>query len=267
MGCSICTKVVTLKTADMIYQKDSAPSSKRSSVFNDRVPSKCIKIYVQPSLHPLSLRNFFDKSTSVTLFCKPYQKYFLYLKSQYLQFTSLFNHFSQLTHSVCLPQKLKHSLKVMVVSMISSLDGIFNPKFVENLHVFPIKESQLKIDTFNMYNTWGSLMKTVQQILDKDNQTESLEETEKQLKHLAKEMEKNQRKFVVTEYKKKFASVSSMVEMAKDLKGKAQRIIFEAGKFFIRLAIDDEDVQKIGKSAVKLKAYSGKDIVHNLMHY
>lgn len=261
MGCAICP---TVSKQIHIFRNTDTILSYKADIASSSNHCICLKIEVQPCLHPIIHQNL-KQVPSLYLFIENYIMYINYIKSTYSLLESSENYFKFLTHSVCIDSNVNNSIKVLLISIFSTNKGLFPVKITNNLPFITLEEKLLSNNTLKIYKAWITYCKVTEEILQPKDPTMELKECEKRLTELLRDYTMHKECFAFIDFNLYLECLKSTIGLAHFLENKAKKIILAFNHYFFTFKFIERKIRLLGFKAWSIGADNGKDIVHLLL--
>ena len=249
---------MTLRT---VIQKNLLHIHNQKSSDSFIQPQSCIKVAVEPILHPIIALDF-SFYVPIHSCIKNYLSYLNTLKNTYSALQSSENHFKVLVHSVCLDQDPATGLKVLLISTIASTKGKILIDFKDSLPFFvPIGEV-LNKETEKILKAWTEYSEVLHQLVFPRDPNFNILETIKRLEDLKSFLEHSRDLEQNSLFGEFIFILNSVILMANSMIKYVKNIVFRFKSLFKNFKNNIEFFRIAGDMAWKLKMFTGKEIAH-----
>lgn len=259
MGCSVCS--IKSKTAMIFLRKEDTKVSFQIQVLKPETSIVCLKIDLQPSLHPIMCQNL-KHIPNIYSYIKNYIQYLNTIKLSYARLVSYENNFKFLTHSWCLDSTINSSIKVMLVSISASNKGQLPINILNNLPFFSISPEFLSPESLPIYNSWKEFCTELQTLLDPIDPTLSLTECQTRLQEFLDDYLMHKESFLSIDHYFFRSFLESAISLVQWMIKKVKKTILVFKKFFFDYPKYQNKIRFIGYKAWSFAAFKAKEIVH-----
>ena len=183
-----------------------------------------------------------------------------HIKTVYSKMLSSEHHFKLLVHSVCIPPKLSNYMKIMLISISASMKEELLMNSTESFPFISINSEKIQGSSLEIYNSFRDYAKMVEQV-DISSHL-AFEEAITSIKTVTAKLYRNKENFNIIEYRKSYAFLVSVIELAEKMMNDVKSFVKKLKKFSLKLKKYETGIKDLGLKARELEYFTSKEISH-----